>query len=129
MGAVFTYKAHKVKIRSNERTIDDYMFTMNVANGCYSGGGMKQSPNALPYDGLLDVMMARKPTFMDIIGALRMLFKGKLLEHPVIESFQTKQLVVDCHKIALMEADGIVVNGSSPYTISILPNAIQMIVP
>ena len=129
LGAVFTYKAHKVKIRSNERTIDDYMFTMNVANGCFSGGGMKQSPNALPYDGVLDVMMARKPTFRNIIGALRMLFKGKILEHPVIESFQTKQLVVYCHKIALMEADGIVVNGSSPYTISILPNAIQMIVP
>ncbi|MDR3652481.1 MAG: diacylglycerol kinase family lipid kinase [Paludibacter sp.] len=129
LGAVFTYRAHKVKIESKERKISDSMFTMNVANGCYSGGGMKQTPNALPYDGLLDVMMAKKPTFIDIIGGLRRLFNGKLLEHPIIESFQTQNLVVKSDKEALMEADGIIVNGTSPYAISIIPNAIQMIVP
>ena len=129
LGAVFTYRAHKVVIRSDERDIEESMFTMNVANGCYSGGGMKQTPHALPYDGLMDVMMAKKPTFFDIIGALRRLFNGKLLEHPIIESFQTKNLIISCHKNALMEADGIVINGNSPYTISIIPNAIQMVVP
>lgn len=128
-GAVFTYRAHKVMIRSIERDIEDSMFTMNVANGSYSGGGMKQTPNALPYDGLLDVMMAKKPTFTDIIGALLRLFNGKLLEHPIIESFQTKRLSVECHKNGFVETDGIIFNGSSPYTISIIPGAIQMIVP
>jgi diacylglycerol kinase (ATP) len=127
--AVFTYRARKVRIRSSDRNIDENMFTMNVANGCYSGGGMKQTPHALPYDGLLDVMMAKKPTFMDILGGLRRLFNGKLLEHPVIESFQTQRLRIQCHKHALLEADGIIVNGTSPYTISIIPNAIQMVVP
>ena len=127
--AVFTYRARKVRIRSSDRNIDENMFTMNVANGCYSGGGMKQTPHALPYDGLLDVMMAKRPTFMDILGGLRRLFNGKLLEHPVIESFQTQRLRIQCHKHALLEADGIIVNGTSPYTISIIPNAIQMVVP
>ena len=129
LGAVFTYKAHKVRIFSDEKNITDSMFTMNVANGCYSGGGMKQNPNALPYDELMDVMMAKKPTFWDIITAILKLFNGKLLEHPVIESFQTQRLMVQCDKAALMEADGIIVNGFSPFNISILPNAIQMIVP
>lgn len=129
LSAVFTYKSNKVKLFFNSKTIYENMFTMNVANGCYSGGGMKQTPNALPYDGLLDVMMAKKPTFFDIIGGLRRLFNGKLLEHPIIESFQTKNLIVDCHKNALMEADGIIVNGASPYSISIIPNAINMIIP
>jgi len=129
LGAVFTYKAHKVRIFSEERNIADGMFTMNVANGCYSGGGMKQNPNAVPYDGLLDVMMAKKPTLWDILTALLRIFNGKLLEHPVIESFQTQSLLVQCDKAALLEADGIIVNGFSPYKISIIPNAIQMIVP
>jgi diacylglycerol kinase (ATP) len=129
LGAVFTYKAHKVRIFSDERNITNGMFTMNVANGCYSGGGMKQNPNAVPYDGLLDVMMAKKPTFFDIITAILRLFNGKLLEHPVIESFQTQSLLVQCDKNALMEADGIIVNGASPFKISIIPNAIQMIIP
>jgi diacylglycerol kinase (ATP) len=129
LSAVFTYKAHKVNILYSDKTIQESMFTMNIANGCYSGGGMKQTPDALPYDGLLDVMMAKKPTFIDIIGALRRLFNGKLLEHPVILSFQTESLNVICDDNALIEADGIIVNGMSPYKISIIPNAIQMIVP
>ena len=129
LGAVFTYRAHRVKIHYTDMDLEESMFTMSIANGCYTGGGMKQTPNALPYDGLLDVMLAKKPTFFDIIGGLRRLFNGKLLEHPVIESFQTQKLMIQCHKDALMEADGIIVNGSSPFTISIIPNAIQMIVP
>jgi len=129
LGAVFTYKAHKVRIFSDERNITNGMFTMNVANGCYSGGGMKQNPNAVPYDGLMDVMMAKKPTLWDIITALLRIFNGKLLEHPVIESFQTQSLLVQCDKAALLEADGIIVNGFSPFKISIIPNAIQMIIP
>ena len=129
LSAVFTYKPHKVRILYSDKTIQESMFTMNIANGCYSGGGMKQTPYALPYDGLLDVMMAKKPTFFDIIGALRRLFNGKLLEHPVILSFQTESLNVICDDNALIEADGIIVNGLSPYKISIIPNAIQMIVP
>ncbi|MEI7504604.1 MAG: YegS/Rv2252/BmrU family lipid kinase, partial [Paludibacter sp.] len=129
LSAVFIYKSNKVKLYFDDKTINENMFTMNVANGCFSGGGMKQTPNALPYDGLLDVMMAKKPSYFDIIGGLRSLFNGKLLEHPMIQSFQTKCLIVVCHQNALMEADGIVVNGASPYNISIIPNAINMIIP
>ena len=127
--AVLSYRPHKLKIHSEEKTLSHGMFTMNIANGCYSGGGLKQNPYALPYDGLLDVMIARTPRFTDIVGALLYLFRGKLLEHPVIESFRTRELLIQCDKNALMEADGIIVHGFSPFRVKILPNAIHMIVP
>lgn len=127
--AVFSYRPHKLKIHSEEKTLSHGMFTMNIANGCYSGGGLKQNPYALPYDGLLDVMIARTPRFTDIVSALLYLFRGKLLEHPVIESFRTRELLIQCDKNALMEADGIIVHGFSPFKVKILPNAIHMIVP
>ncbi|MBN2767438.1 MAG: diacylglycerol kinase family lipid kinase [Paludibacteraceae bacterium] len=127
--AVFSYRPHKLKIHSKEKTLSHGMFTMNIANGCYSGGGLKQNPYALPYDGLLDVMIARTPRFTDIVGALAYLFRGKLLKHPIIESFRTRELLIQCDKNALMEADGIIVHGFSPFKVKILPNAINMIVP
>lgn len=129
LSAVFTYKAHRVHIFSEEKNIKGQMFTMNIANGCYSGGGMKQNPNAVPYDGLLDSMMAKRPTLGDILTALTRIFNGTLLQHPVIESFRSKKLVIQSEKNVLLEADGIIVNGCSPFTISVLPEAIQMIVP
>lgn len=127
--AVFGYRAHRVRIHSNNETISEKMFTMNIANGCYSGGGLKQTPDAVPYDGLFDVMIAKKPTFFKIIGALGYLFSGKLLRHSLIVSFRTNELLIQCDKKALLEADGIIVNGISPFRVTILPGAIQMIVP
>ncbi|MDR2839687.1 MAG: diacylglycerol kinase family lipid kinase [Paludibacter sp.] len=127
--AVFTYRSHKLSITSHEKTFRSRMFTMNIANGCYSGGGLKQNPNAVPTDGLLDVMLASVPTFWDIITAITALVRGKFLEHHIISSFRTQKLQIICDRKAQIEADGILINGFNPFTISILPNAIKMLVP
>jgi diacylglycerol kinase family enzyme len=73
--------------------------------------------------------MARRPRFGDILSALIYLFRGKILEHKLIESFRTSNLLIQSDKNALMEADGIIVHGYSPFNISIIPESIQMIVP
>lgn len=127
--AVFKFKPKPAKLNAVEKQIEDVLFTMNIANGCYSGGGMKQNPDALPFDGLFDVMMARTPSFKDIITALPLVFNGKILQHPVIESFRTSELSLSTQNGNYFEADGIVVHYAPPVSIKILPGAIQMIVP
>ena len=126
--AVFTYKSHKGHITSVGHAFEGKLLTMNIANGCYSGGGMKQNPDAIPTDGEFDVMLAKQPRFVDIIGALTYLVRGKLTEHPVIMAYRTKSITVDLEENARAEADGIVVNGISPYEVNVLPAAIQMVV-
>lgn len=76
LAAVFTYRTRQLTIRSAEKKFVENMFTMSIANGCYSGGGLKQTPDAVPYDGLFDVMVARKPSFSEVFSGLRYLFKG-----------------------------------------------------
>lgn len=127
--AVFKFKPKQAKLSSTEKQIEDVLFTMNIANGCYSGGGMKQNPDAVPYDGLLDVMMARKPSLKDITTALPLVFNGKILQHPAIESFRSTELLLHTQNGNYFEADGIVVHYSPPVNIKIIPDAIQMIVP
>ena len=133
LAAVFRFRSKKIHISCKEKEIRDEMFTMNIANACFSGGGMKQNPFAVPDDGMFDVMFAGIPTFRDILSALVYLFRGKILEHPVIQSFRTKELELSCdnndmHE-SIFEADGIVNHCSPPLKISVLPGAIQMIVP
>jgi len=127
--AVFKFKPKQAKLSSAEKQIEDVLFTMNIANGCYSGGGMKQNPDAVPYDGLLDVMMVRKPSFKEITTALPLVFNGKILQHPAIESFRSTELLLHTQNGNYFEADGIVVHYSPPVNIKIIPEAIQMIVP
>lgn len=127
--AVFKFKPKQAKLSAAEKKIEDALFTMNIANGCYSGGGMKQNPDAIPYDGLFDVMMARTPSFKDIITALPLVFNGKILQHPIIESFRTAGLSLHTQNGNYFEADGIVVHYAPPVDVRIIPEAIQMIVP
>lgn len=126
--AVFKYKPKMAHINAAEKEIDDTLFTMNIANGCYSGGGMKQNPDAVPYDGQLDLMMARKPSFKDIMTALPLVFNGSILKHPVIESFRTQKLLLNTQNGRYFEADGIVVHYAPPVEVSIIPDAIEMVV-
>lgn len=127
---IFSFKPVQIDLITKERQFKDWMFTMNIANGCFSGGGMKQNPIAKPDDGLLDLMIARKPSIKDILSALPLIFNGKILLHPVIESFRSKEIQLNSsHTTGIFETDGIVENCSTPLKISIIPNAIQMIVP
>lgn len=129
IAAVFTFRPRKASISTDNKTITGSMFTMNIANGCYSGGGMKQNPHALPYDGLFDAMLVNKPMFTDIIKAIPLIFNGRILEVPAIQPFQSKVVTLKNDRNSIFEADGIVFNYSSPVRISILENAIQMIIP
>jgi diacylglycerol kinase family enzyme len=102
---------------------------MNIANGPYTGGGIKQNPFALPYDGVFDMMIAEKPSFKDIITALPLIFNGSLTKHPVIKTLQTKEILIQVEKEIKVEADGIIVPNAHNCRVSILPEAIRMIVP
>lgn len=127
---IFSFRPVQIELNSKDTILKDWMFTMNIANGCFSGGGMKQNPNAKPDDGLLDVMVARKPSLKDILTALPLIFNGHILTHPVIESFRTNEIVLSSnHRMGIFETDGIVENCNSTLRISLINNAIQMIVP
>lgn len=129
LAAVFKFRPKPAKLQAQEKNIDDVLFTLNIANGCYSGGGMKQNPDAVPWDGLFDLMMARKPSFKDITTALPLVFNGRILEHPVIESFRTKEITLQTQNGHYFEADGIVVHYAPPVKISVVEGAIEMVVP
>jgi diacylglycerol kinase (ATP) len=127
--SIFRFKSNPVNMKLQDKTIEDMLFTMNIANGCYSGGGMKQNPDAIPYDGKLDGMMAMTPTLKDILTGIPMLFRGKILQHHKIISFRTDDVTINSALGGIFEADGIVVNCAPPVHVSIVPGVIKMIVP
>ncbi len=127
--AVFKYKSVNARLKINELEFNQNLFTMNIANGPYTGGGIKQNPFALPYDGVFDMMVVEKPNLKDIFIALTQLINGKLSNHPAIKSYQTKEVIIDIEKNISVEADGILLYNAHNCKVSIIPNAIQMIVP
>ncbi|GHU73671.1 hypothetical protein FACS189413_18280 [Bacteroidia bacterium] len=125
--AVFTFKLKQITIQTPEMTYSGKVFTMNIGNGCYSGGGMKQNPAAVPTDGFFDAMFAFKPTLKDIVTAIPLVFNGKLTKHTLIKTIHSAEIELQTPDYLPFEADGIEVHAMGPCKVRILPLSIQMV--
>lgn len=111
-------------------SIDDKIYTMSIANGPYTGGGIKQTPDAVPTDGLFDVFVVVHPSLFSLVKSLYRLFKKTMRGNSCLRFFKTKQLHIECGHRQKVEADGITIEPSDgAYDLEILPKALRMIVP
>ena len=131
--AVAKHKAQKMELKysfgDDVHTAEYKLFTMNIGNGPYSGGGIRQNPSADPRDGVFHAMFVEKPTFRMVMKALPHLFDGRLDELPFVHNMVAKQISLNTKQYLAFEADGIVVDACGPYEVSVIPNALQMIAP
>jgi YegS/Rv2252/BmrU family lipid kinase len=102
------------------------IFSINIGNGRYCGGGMRQTPDALPDDGLLDVTVINGMGKLEIIRNLNILYNGKILSHPKVDGYRCKNLKIISEKKIWVEADGESL-GHTPAEFSILPASIRII--
>jgi diacylglycerol kinase family enzyme len=87
---------------------------------------MRQTPEALPDDGLLDVTVIREMGKIEIIRNLKILYNGKILSHPKISGYRCKNLKVKSDSVIYVEADGESL-GHTPAEFSIIPAGINII--
>ena len=127
--SVFFHRAKQMTIVFNAEKIQENIFTFSIGNGCYSGGGIKQNANAVPYDGLFDAIVVAKPTFLQLIKGIALVFKGKITELDCVTAFQSTEITITCNEKTRMELDGIDIQGDGEYNIKLIPNALQMVVP
>lgn len=128
LSSMITYKSKEMTI-----TIDDFkfhkkIFSMNLGNGRYCGGGMRQTPDAVPNDGLLDVTIINGNIGkFEMIKAINSLYDGTILSHPKIDGFRAKRVTVECDEPVYAEADGESL-GHTPLEFSIIPSAVKILI-
>ena len=126
VGAIIQHKAqHMVLTVDGKVAVNDLLFTMNVGNGPFSGGGIRQNPEADPTDGIFHAMFVKKPTFTQILKALPNLFNGHLTDLPFIYPLVGKEITIDYRKHILFEADGILENIIGPCKVTCIHSALQ----
>jgi len=106
--------------------IQDDVFTISIGIGRFSGGGMMQTPYAVPDDGLFDITIIKKIRKGDIIMSLKKLYDGTILSHPKIEGYKGRDILIDSDPLIHVEADGESL-GHSPIEFRILPKSINII--
>nr|NQU89698.1 diacylglycerol kinase family lipid kinase [Bacteroidota bacterium] len=126
--SLFEYKPKIIGLDIDGKKFSYNTFSITVGICRYNGGGMMQSPKAIPDDGLLDLTLIKKIGFATIIAQLKNLYSGKFISHPKVMTYRAERIAVDSGKAPFrMEADGESL-GSAPFTFTILPRAINVVI-
>ncbi len=124
--SLFLYRSTNTEVEIDGRKIKNNTFTISIGIGRYSGGGMMQTPEALTDDGLFDITIVKKIGKGDLLLNLKKLYNGSILEHPKIEGYKGKDIVIDSDPLIHVEADGESL-GHSPIEFQIVPKAVYII--
>jgi len=124
--SLISYKNTRAEIIIDGEKISADVFSLNVGNGRYCGGGMRQTPRALPDDGLLDVTIINGMGKFEIMRNLKILYDGTILQHPKIDGYKCKNIKVSSDSVMYAEADGESL-GQTPAEFSIIPDGINIV--
>ena len=119
--AVFAgWSAVETRLTVDGETRSGRMFDVVVANGRFFGGGMKMCPDAVPGDGLLDVVTIGDVTKRDLVLTMPKIYRGTHLPHPKAEALRGRVVTVETDEPVPVELDG-EQPGTTPARFEVLP--------
>ena len=126
LSSLISYRNTPVEITIDGRTSTAKVFSINVGNGRYCGGGMRQTPDAIPDDGLFDITVIKEMGRIEIIKSLQLLYDGTIMSHPKVDGYRSTNLKVTSESPLYIEADGESL-GHTPVEFSIIPAAVNIV--
>lgn len=127
--AFFGYTNKRFKIVADGSTLyEGKVFSTAFGIGKFSGGGMMQTPEALPDDGLLEVTVIKKIPKIKVLFNIKKLYSGDIYSIKQVIHTKAKEVHVETFPIAKVEVDGEAV-GFCPVTVTMIPHALRIIVP
>jgi YegS/Rv2252/BmrU family lipid kinase len=127
--AVFSrWQTAELTVAVGEQTRAAPMHDVVVANGRYFGGGMMICPEAVPDDGLFDVLLIGNLTKRDLLLTLPKTYRGKHLPHPKAEILRGPAVEIDAAEPLPVELDG-EQPGTTPARFEVARQAVRLRVP
>ena len=125
LSIIFERKLHKMHLKINGEDIKDRIMTICIGNAC----GYGQAPNAVPYNGWLDVSVVYRPELLQLIKGLWLLVHGRILNLKVVKPYRTRKIKILRAQNAAISLDGRQLYAECPLDVRILPEALTLIIP
>ena len=94
-------------IEVNGEVIDGEQTMVCVCNGRFYGGGFNPVPEADPADGLLDVLVVKKVSRLQVAGVVGKYKAGRYQELPkLVRHFRAKEITIHCDQETPINLDG-----------------------
>ena len=116
-------------VEVNGERIDDRQTMICVCNGRYYGGGFNPVPEADPADGLLDVLLVKKVSRLQVPMVIGKYKNGQYKELPqLVRHLRTKEVKILCDKVTPINLDG-EMRMAQEITMQIAPEKIRFFYP
>lgn len=117
---------YRMKLRINTDTIDRRVMTMCIGNA----SGYGQTPNAVPYNGLLDVSVVYHPGMTQLFEGIYLFVRGKILNHHSVHPYRTHEVEVERAEGALVGVDGRLMHTPvGPYRVTVEQEVVNFLIP
>ena len=103
---ILGYKEKKCSLQFDDKTITQDCFMINIANGTSYGGGFKVAPKASIIDGKLDLNIVGDIAAFKRFYYVPIIEKGKHLELPFIQYYQTGKVKILSPVLLKAHVDG-----------------------
>lgn len=124
--ALKIFVPQNAEIKWDEQVWKGELFACLVGIGKYAGNGMKLVPDALYYDGLIDITLVEKISKWKVILNFKNLFSGQFFHNKEVRGIRTKSIEISS-KGFISQIDG-EVKQSEYLKIECLPAALQVLV-
>ena len=120
-----------MRFATDDKTIEDEVLLFMIANSQSVGGFREIAPLASVSDGLFDAVIIKKMDIFQMLPLMISILQGDHVNHPAVEYIQTKKLQIEnlSGEEVKVDYDGEELPEGFPVNISIIPQAIQIVVP
>jgi diacylglycerol kinase family enzyme len=123
---IFQRMEYHMHIKINTDVINRRVMTVCI--GCGTGYG--QTPNAVPYDGLLDISVVHHPAVTQLLEGVYLLFTGRFLNHKSVRPYRSSTVNILDSNRALVGIDGrLMQTPVGPFTVDVQQEVINFIIP
>ena len=127
MKSFLWYRCQNFRIYvDGERFFEGPAISVALGNGKYCGGGLRQTPDAEPDDGLLDLTVVSRVSRMRFVFSVRRILDGGIKKLKAVKCARGTKIQVYASPASFVEVDGEPV-GCSPVTFTVIPSAVNVI--
>ena len=117
-----------VRLRVDDQEREGKMHEVIAAIGRYQAGGMKLCPDAIPDDGLFDVLILGDLSKADLIRNLHKTYRGTHLSHPKVDVLRGRHVSIETEEPLPIQLDG-EQPGTTPVEFELIPGVLNLRVP
>ncbi len=96
----------RVRVEHDGGVFEGRVMFVVAANGPLFGGGMRIAPEADLSDGLLDLVLVRRVSRLELLRVFPKVFSGGHVGHPAVSILRTRRLRIRCERPMSLFADG-----------------------